>query len=74
MSDANNSLNPNVYLNYLQLDVASEYEITRDIFLATFGVQRPLFIATMMIDSAAIGSTLGHSFQPTQRLENNSNN
>ncbi|KAN0100668.1 hypothetical protein V8E55_000652 [Tylopilus felleus] len=30
-------LNPNIYLNYLQPGIATQYEVTRDIFLATLG-------------------------------------
>ncbi|KAF9229919.1 hypothetical protein BU15DRAFT_69640, partial [Melanogaster broomeanus] len=30
-------LNPNVYLNYLQFDVASDYEWSRNVDLATLG-------------------------------------
>lgn len=69
MSDNNPQpiLNPNVYLNYLEPTIASQYEITRNLFLVTFGVQSPCLIA-IMIDSAAIGSTMGHPFQYTQRL------
>jgi len=33
-------LNPVVYLNYLNHTVANDYEITRDVSLATLGVRR----------------------------------
>jgi len=31
-------LNPNIYLNYLPIDVAKQFEFTRNIFLVTLGV------------------------------------
>ena len=37
-------LNPNIYLNYLQPTVASEYEAARNVFLVTFGVNSPCLV------------------------------
>ena len=38
-------LNPVVYLNYLNYTVAHDYEITRDVSLATLGVRRAAVIS-----------------------------
>jgi len=35
--------NPFVYLNYLEPETASQYEITRDVYLVTLGVSRVCF-------------------------------
>lgn len=42
-------LNPTVYLNYLLPDVANEYEIARNVFLVTFGVEC-MYLPEMMAD------------------------
>lgn len=65
-------LNPNIYLNYLQPGIATQYEVTRDIFLATLGVRNPCPTGTMI--DMAVGSIMGYPFQPTRRLETHSNN
>jgi len=36
-------LNPIVYLNYLGPDTASQYEVTRNVYLITLGASRVCF-------------------------------
>ena len=64
--------NPVVYLNYMDPKTAFDYEMTRNVYLATLGVS-PLSIihVNVLVNDRCfiIGFGLGHSFLYPARLE-----
>ena len=64
--------NPVVYLNYLDPKIASDYEMTRNVYLATLGASHLsiIHVNTLANDRCSIiGFGLGHSFLSPARLE-----
>ncbi|TFK36468.1 hypothetical protein BDQ12DRAFT_667878 [Crucibulum laeve] len=63
-------LNPNVYLNYLPPETANQFEVTRNIYLATVGaliwdMLASDSIASFKIGGARIWSTIRHFENPS---------
>ena len=57
-------LNPVVYLNYLDQSAGSDYEVTRDVSLATLGVRCAVVILVFYcLTCTGEGPCLGHSFE-----------
>ena len=62
--------NPAVYLNYLDPNAAFDYEVTRNVYIATLGASH-LSMVHMNIpdDMLSLGYDLGHSVLCPTRLE-----